>query len=73
VRRHPRISAAASAEALRGVQDGLAAAADAVPPAPSGQLRLPRLTVRLRPGAGPSEIAEAVRRAVAEAIVAALG
>ncbi len=67
VRRRPDVPAAAAADAVRGAQDGLAAAAAAVQ-APSGLLRLPRLGVRLRAGAGAGEIAEAVRRAIAAAI-----
>ena len=67
VRRRPGVPAAASADAVRGARDGLAAAAATVQ-APSGLLRLPRLAVRLREGAGAGEIAEAVRRAIAAAI-----
>lgn len=63
----PGVSPGASAEALQGVRDGLAAAA-AVAQASSGHRRLPRVEIRLRQGAGANEIAQAVRRAVVAAI-----
>lgn len=71
VGRRPGVSAAASAEALQGLESGLATAATMA--GPSGNLRLTQIAVRLRQGAGPGEIAEAVQRAIAAAVGAQRG
>lgn len=68
--RQPGAPAAGSAEAVQGLRDGLAGigAAVATQRVLAGRVQLPALSIRLRPGAGAREIAEAVRRAVDTAI-----
>ncbi len=70
LRRQLGTAAAASADAVQGLRDGLAGfdAAVAAQRGPSARLLLPALSIRLRPGAGARDIAEAVRRAVDAAI-----
>jgi hypothetical protein len=68
LRRRPDTPAVGSAEALRGLRDGLAAAAVMVDQTAPGRLQLPALSIRLRSSARSPQIAEAVRRAVDAAI-----
>jgi hypothetical protein len=71
--RQPGTPAAASADAVQGLRDGLAGLGASVMAhrVPSGHL--PPLSIRVLPGAGATEIAEAVRRAAEAAIRSRLG
>ncbi len=60
------VQTAASVATLRGIREGLAAVA--VDRLPAARLNLPALSIRVRAGAGPAEIAEVVRHAVEAAI-----
>jgi hypothetical protein len=68
LRRQPGTPTAGSGDAVQGLRDGLAGIGATVTGVPSGRLQLPALSIRLRPGAGAREIAEAVRRAIDAAI-----
>ena len=66
--RQPGTPSAGSADAVQGLRDGLAGIGATVTGVSSGRLQLPALNIRLRPGAGAREIAEAVRRVIDGAI-----